>query len=953
MKVSPHEPFQIIYSIYSHEYLGYLFESYLVQCNEAGKLTLKHQNISYKNAEEFASGLDERDYEIIRWIDQMQQDEICRKFSGKKTEAKTFLIKVYDKQKGDKILQETIENYVQGLKAKVLGSLGSKFIFETGTDGEPTYKRIFLAEEKATVLFHFMRNEDNTHYFPTIKYKGEKLDFAGKGSAVICNRPAWLLCDGILYHFEQEIEGNKLKPFSQKRFVSIPKKMEDEYYRKFVSQIIAGFDVHAKGFEIKQSGGEPIAVLQYSGIDAGRQEALFAEEDGEHTSRKSNSSLLFELQYRYNDFSFHANTMTPSYVKMEKKDDDITFYKVKRATQWERQQLEHLRSHGLVMKHGKANMGMYEGISWLNESGEKLKSLGIEVQQSATDTRKFYLGERSVEVSIEEGNDWFDIKVVVRFGSFEIPFIKLREYILAGQKEFALPDGSIAYIPEAWFTHYLELASFSQIQDGQLVLKKHHFAVVHHLQTGELARVSMVRKLEGLRNFDEIEDVPIPETFKGTLRPYQKAGYNWMQFLKSYRLGGCLADDMGLGKTIQTLALLADASSGKKKKASLLVMPTSLIYNWEAEAKKFTPSLKLLVHTGSTREKSGLYFDHYDLIITSYGLVRMDIAWLSKYNFHYIILDESQAIKNPTSGTAQAVRLLSAEHKLILTGTPIENTVLDIWSQMNFINPGLLGNATFFKKHFQTPIEKKKDQATLIRLQTLIKPFILRRHKSQVAKELPEKIENLSFCTMSSEQAEAYDKAKSFFRNELMKRIEETGLRNSQIFLLQGLSMLRQLANHPSMVQPDYTYGSGKMEDAMHKIESILQNDHKILIFSQYVKHLQLIKKELETRNVRYLYLDGSTHNRMELVNEFQKSKGACVFLMSLKAGGVGLNLTSAEYVFIMDPWWNPASEAQAIDRAHRIGQNKTVVTYKFISKDTVEEKILQLQESKNNLLAI
>lgn len=951
MKVSPLEPFQIIYSIYQHEYLGYLFESYVVQCNATGKLTLQHQNISSKNAREFSAGLDDADYELIRWMDSLQQDEVARKFSGKKTNPGDFFLKVFDKDKGDRLVQEAIEHHIEHLKAKILQKLKGKLLFETGTDGEPTYRAIQMAEQEATVWFHFMRNETNTHYFPTIQYKGVKVEFNGKGAIVLCNRPAWLLCEGVLYHFAHEIEGNKLKPFVRKKFVDIPKKLEEEYYRKFISQIIASFDVFAKGFEIINCEEKPSVHILFTCFAqvAGVQERLF---DSVNTATSTNGgTVLLDIRFCYGEFSFTAQLLSPHHVHLSYSSDRVQFYKVKRHTDWEKRQLDLLKQLGLTIRNGKSSLPLYEGISWIEQHKEALEAANVVIEQKEGEGKRYYLGERSMEVSIYERQDWFDLQVKVVFGSFEIPFFKIRDHIVQGKREFVLPDGTVACIPEAWFTRYLELASFSELQNGNVILHKHHFAVVDQLHQSELANVTMQRKLEGLRSFEQIDDKPLSFTFKGELRPYQKAGYNWMQFLREYKLGGCLADDMGLGKTIQTLALLADlyTQSGGAT-ASLLVMPTSLLYNWEAEARKFTPDLRILVHSGTTRARSTERFDSYDLILTSYGILRMDVEWMEKFAFHYVILDESQAIKNPSSAIAQAVRKLHAEHRLILTGTPLENSVLDIWSQMHFINPGLLGSASFFKKHFKVPIEKNRDESSLRKLQALIKPFILRRHKSQVATELPDKIENLTFCTMTKAQTEAYEKAKAYYRNQILSRIEQSGLEGSQIFLLQGLSVLRQMANHPAMVDAAYTEDSGKLEDAIYKIESILENNHKILIFSSYVKHLTIIRASIKAKSIPHYYLDGHSKDRMSLVQAFQWHEGACVFLMSMKAGGVGLNLTAAEYVFIMDPWWNPASEAQAIDRAHRIGQSKTVVTYKFISKDTIEEKILNLQKHKLQL---
>jgi SNF2 family DNA or RNA helicase len=406
---------------------------------------------------------------------------------------------------------------------------------------------------------------------------------------------------------------------------------------------------------------------------------------------------------------------------------------------------------------------------------------------------------------------------------------------------------------------------------------------------------------------------------------------------------------MGLGKTVQTLTML---QSQKESGAgtTLLIMPTSLIYNWEMESGKFTPGLRILNYTGTLRNKDISRFENYDLVLTSYGIIRLDAELLSKFYFNYIILDESQVIKNPTSNIAKAVRDLKSRHKLVLTGTPIENTTLDLWSQMSFINPGILGSQTYFRNEYQNPIEKKNDESKSRKLHAVIKPFILRRHKSQVATELPEKVENIQYSSMTPDQEKRYEEVKSLYREKIFKLIESEGLGSSRFIILEGLTKLRQLANHPRMVEQGYTGDSGKLEDITHMLENAIAEGHKVLIFSQFVKHLELVRQYLKANKIEFAYLDGSSTDRKEQVERFNREKSLKVFLISIKAGGLGLNLTEADYVFILDPWWNPAVEAQAVDRAHRIGQKKKVFTYKFITRNTVEEKILMLQQKKLRL---
>ena len=944
MKVSTSKSFTLVYSLFEHEYLGYLFESYVIQLDAKNRLTFLHQNISAKNAKEFREGLDDNDYELIRLMDSMQQERIIQKFYNRKIKTSDFFLKTYDSKKGNKAIQEEIGNYLESKRAQILSLMKGKNLYEMGNDGEPAWRKIEVVDEKASVLFHFRRNHDNTHYFPTIKCKGEKVDFQYQNAIIICQNPAWMILKGKLYSFEKNVNGKKLKPFLNKKFIVIPKQVEHTYYRKFVAPLIASYDVYAKGFDI-QSDHFPIRpVLTFS--------ELTHETDDNYFANGSSGRLMFELSYSYGPYNYRADKLRPVSVNLEQHGDDYIFHRVVRATQRERKYQAILKDHGMSIKHGFATMSKTKAFAWLQQHKNELEERGFVVRQAQLDNKRYFLGKSYISIDVRENIDWFDIHTVVRFGDYEIPFIQLRKLILAKKNEVPLPNGEIGVIPENWFREYSELFAFMEEKShsSEMKLKKHHLALVQELGKSELAEVSMSKKLEDLKQFDKIEDSPLPKSFKGDLRPYQKAGYNWLLFLNKFNFGGCLADDMGLGKTVQTLAILQCQKEMGQHKASLLIMPTSLIYNWQMEARKFTPNLKVFVYTGTNRVKNVDQFDGYDLVLTSYGITRLDIETLKEYQFNYIILDESQAIKNPSSHIARAVKQLNSNYRLILTGTPLENSTLDLWSQMTFINPGLLGNQSYFKSEFQTPIEKKQDQDKTQKLNTIIKPFILRRNKSQVATELPEKIENIQYCTMTTMQEDYYESSKSYYRDKILRSIEQNGVNKSQFLLLQGLTRLRQIANHPKLVDPEYAGDSGKLEDVTHMLNNAISKGHKILIFSQFVKHLSLLKTYLLNNHIPFSYLDGATKDRQQQVDNFQSYQHIKVFLISLKAGGLGLNLTKADYVFLLDPWWNPAIEAQAIDRAHRIGQENKVFTYKFISKGTVEEKILALQKNKIKL---
>lgn len=955
MKVSASQPFQIIYSLYQHEYLGFIFESYIVHLDEKGRLTYQHQNISAKNAREFSKGLDDRDFELIETIDSMHQDAVVKKFSARMMKPEEFLMKTYDKAKGNELVQEQIDQYMEVRRAKVLERLKGKMLFEMGNDGEPTWRKIEILDGRASIQFHFMRAADQTNYYPTVFYQGKKLELPNETAYLICKSPAWMVLNGKLYGFEKHVDGKKLIPFFAKKFVVIPKNVEETYYNRFVAPLIASFDdVEANAFEINKSTYDPHPVLTLSELHTAQSTAvpsLFEAGPAKEEPTDESGKIVFDLSFKYGKHRFRGDNIGPVSVTVEKQDSGYIFHRVTRQTDVEKNFLHTLQKLGLPMKGFRVAISKSEAFSWLNENRVNLLNLGFEVSQPESRDKKYFVGKAVIEVEVKENIDWFDIHARIKFGEFEIPFKELRKLILRRKVEFKLPNGEIAIIPEVWLTKYADLFALSETEGNQEkpVLRKYHLNLVRELEEGNLAKVHLSEKLRSLSSFSGIRQYPVPEGFKGELRPYQRAGYNWLRFLNEYRLGGCLADDMGLGKTVQTLALLqAEKETGAG--TTLLVMPTSLIYNWEMEAGKFTPGLKVLNYTGTLRNKDVTRFQNYDIVLTSYGITRLDVDLLKQFYFNYIILDESQVIKNPTSNIARAVRELKSRHKLVLTGTPIENTTLDLWSQMSFINPGILGGQSYFRNEYQNPIEKKGDESKSRKLGAIIKPFILRRHKSQVATELPEKVEYVQYCEMTPDQEKRYEEVKSHYREKIFNLIEQEGLGNSRFMILEGLTKLRQIANHPRMVEQGYNSDSGKLEDITHMLENAMAEGHKVLVFSQFVKHLELVRQYLKTHKIDHAYLDGSSVDRKEQVERFNRDPQLKAFLISIKAGGLGLNLTEADYVFILDPWWNPAVEAQAVDRAHRIGQKRKVFTYKFITRNTVEEKILVLQQKKLKL---
>ena len=940
LRVDSEKPCKIVYSICKHEFLGFLIEPHVVQLNSDKGFSLTYQRLFSATALEFTSILNETDFKLIKLLEETEQGHIIKRYHKKAIRPVEYFRTIFNEN-----IYETLRPKIERKIVEALKLIGNKDLYLMSKEGWPVEKKLSIANEPSSVLFHFRRNLIETRYFPTIKFQGQRIEFMFKEAQIICNQPAWLLLDEVLYYFEEDVEGKKLQPFLNKRFISIPKSSEKTYFEKFVAPLIEKHAVYAEGFEIRTEKFEAVPVLKLLHSDS--------------------EAPQLQLYFKYGDYIFPSGSDRRVSVRTEKRDNDYIFHRIKRSLSWEKNKINILQELGLsssgsifsnvynpVSQDKDSEDSPFNIINWLNEHHDDLEINGFLFEQTQGN-KQYVIGRSKIDLEIRENNDWFDIHAVVHFGPYQIPFVDLKNHILNKIREFKLPSGQIAVIPEQWFAQYSNLLQFSE-GSNQLKLKKHHIGLINDFSTSELAIVSMDRKLKKLANFEEIEEIDIPKAFHGLLRPYQKAGYDWFHFLRKYNFGGCLADDMGLGKTVQTLALLQKVKEDNHEigahTTSLIIMPTSLVYNWMNEAKKFAPKLKIHAHTGTFRNKDIEIFSNYDVVITTYGISRVDIEILKSFFYEYIILDESQNIKNPASKSFKSVKTLKSKHKLILSGTPVENTVNDLWTQMSFINPGLLGNQSLFYTEFVIPIEKKKDEEKASKLQALIKPFVLRRTKTQVATELPPKTENLFYCQMSEEQKEYYEEIKSEYRNELLLNLENGGFKKSQVQVLQGLTKLRQIANHPRMIDEDYTGDSGKFENVIHTLENVLSRGHKVLVFSQFVRHLAIYRKYFDAEKTPYAYLDGATAKRGQVVKEFQSNKDIKLFLISIKAGGVGLNLTEADYVFILDPWWNPAVEQQAIDRTHRIGQNKNVFIYKFITKDTVEEKILALQNRKRKV---
>jgi superfamily II DNA or RNA helicase len=553
----------------------------------------------------------------------------------------------------------------------------------------------------------------------------------------------------------------------------------------------------------------------------------------------------------------------------------------------------------------------------------------------------------ATRLRVSSGIDWFDLEGGIDFDGRTVPLPRLLEALKRGEKTVNLGDGSVGLLPEEWLRRQSLLAELGTPEGEVLRFRRSQAGLLDALLAAEpelAVDAAFARARERLREFDGVRPGEAPPGFAGELRAYQRDGLGWLHFLREFGFGGCLADDMGLGKTVQVLALL-EARRGASKKPSLVVVPKSLVFNWKQEAARFTPALRLLDHTGTDRSREADRLEGVDVVLTTYGTLRRDVLLFRGVAFDYVVLDEAQAIKNHGTEAAKAARLLKADHRLALSGTPVENHLGELQSLFDFLNPGLLG---------RTPLLKKaSDSADQVRgvLGPALRPFILRRTKGQVAADLPPKLEQTILCDLPAEQRALCDELRDHYRRVLLPRVERDGLQRSQMHVLEALLRLRQAACHPGLLDPKRAgEPSGKLDELLPRLLEVREEGHKALVFSQFTSFLALVRTRLDAAGVVYEYLDGKTRDRAARVRRFQEDPDCGVFLVSLKAGGVGLNLTAAEYVFLLDPWWNPAVEAQAIDRTHRIGQSRRVFAYRLIARGTVEEKVLALQEGKRKL---
>ena len=684
--------------------------------------------------------------------------------------------------------------------------------------------------------------------------------------------------------------------------------------------------------------------------DCEPEKKLLLQEKGDY--------LIFQPVFSYKGFQTLADSKDRIIIPDE--DKIVIIHRNKDAEQKFISQLESLHSN-FIIPEGAHNL-ILKGADVLRNNWfflfiDAMKDMKVPVLGfDALKNFRFNTAKPQTRIHISSNTDWFDARIDILFGDQHVNIAEVKRALANKQQFVQLHDGTLGILPEEWIKKYSLLFRVGEGKSNELKLSKYHISVIDELYTNrneEELFIKLEEKYDRLRGFKNIELIDAPASLQPILRTYQLFGFQWLNYLSQVNWGGILADDMGLGKTVQALSFLQHYKDHFNKLYALVVCPTTLMFNWENEIKKFTPSLSYIIHHGGDRTRNRETIHQYNVIITTYGTLRSDIKMLAEQEFDYVVLDESQAIKNPASKVTRAAGLLKVKHRLCMSGTPLQNNTFDIYAQMNFLNPGMLGSLEFFRQEFAIPIDKFGEAERKDHLRKLLFPFILRRTKEQVAKDLPDKTETILFCEMEEEQRKIYDTYRNEYRDKILGVIDVQGIQKSQLTILQGLMKLRQICDSPHILnEPDpYPNHSIKLEELAREITENISN-HKALVFSQFLGMLALIKEKLTSLDVKFEYFDGSTSavDREKAITNFQNQEECRVFLISLKAGGVGLNLTAADYVYIVDPWWNPAVEQQAIDRTHRIGQTKNIFAYRMICKDTIEDKILQLQDRKRSL---
>jgi non-specific serine/threonine protein kinase len=798
-------------------------------------------------------------------------------------------------------------------------------VLENGGDSTKMFsEREFVAAE---VQFHFIEKNDFFRISPHLNIASKNREL--RHPVVLSNNPIHLLHENQIFRIENIFNYASFRQMVfANQYLRIPKTDMTKFWNKYYQNSPFKNDFIFPDYLFKETRH----------ILTGKK--IFLTEE--------NRSVYLQLVFSYGDIEITSDDDRRQYIHPK----TGQFIHISRDDQEEKHAISELLETNLTLTRRKSEFTPKSSISsieWVYKYLPRLREKGFAIYgENKLVENRVNRSTAAISISYKIIDNWIEATPVVNADNMQVDPALFFKAIRDGRQYVPLDNGEQIRIAEKTTSDFRILIDQFDRRSASFRLSKIQLPILLQLkdyfQSNEQLRLQTEPLLTPWQK--QLQTQPHwQNNFRGELREYQKEGIEWLRYLYENEYGGCLADDMGLGKTIQVLFFLNHLYHQQNVAPTLIVMPASLIFNWKNEIEKFTPNLKVIIYSGIQRHHLIRQFAEYNIVLTTYGVLRNDREHLADEKFEVVVLDESQYIKNPLSKAFRAATSLNAKLRITLSGTPIENSTIDIWSQMAYLNPGFLGKLNWFRRHFSIPIEKNGDRDKAELLNRLMSNFVLRRKKENVEKDLPDKTEQIIYCKMTPEQESFYHSVREDYLNRIQRK--KSNVKLNHIRIIEYLTRLRQICNHPRLVNESYEKESGKLNVLQDLITDIVSENRKVLVFSQFVKMLSLIKGMLDDKGLGYYYLDGSTKNREQLVTQFQETDNNLIFLISIKAGGTGLNLTAAEYVILVDPWWNPAVENQANDRAHRIGQTRNVHTYKLLAHQTVEEKIVMLQEAK------
>ena len=920
------------------------------------------RRISQNQFQEWKLQADDYVLKLIEWSEKLQLGALDQYFGRTVRRKRVSITELWE----DRDIRQGIEKYITRHLDQFF-QLAQRHAVWLSKDAEQkpilAHHILTFAPDPADGFLHLTKNESGLLYRMEIRNQTGDLFDNAHIQPLAFTTPAWFVYRGSIYRLPG-INGKMLLPFRQKSELVVSKQHEKTWFHQFLKRNIdRDAQVVTEGFlweEYQSLSCAQISIFRH----------LF---DGR---------LLLRLQFEYPETIFtlgDRQVIRSKIIIPDADQEEVRILKIIRNEKQESRVIQRLQEIGLCFEFPHFYFPEVHKLEQLVDQLQchrsALQAEGIFCDWVHPDSGKsLALDPPSIRTHSSKTGDWFDLEMDIEIGNMHFPFRRIIPAIRNREEVFPLADGSVFIIPESWFTRYHELADYLASQEDESTDENAPIRL-HTIQDHLLTALDAVIA----RPIQDAGTTILPEWLgqnwlQAELRPYQRYGVQWVLHCWQEGLGACLADDMGLGKTLQTIAALVHFKQLKKEKIqpepenlsspacqlslfdqaytqtilplqALIIVPASLVHNWSKELEHFAPDLFVYRHVGPKRGNDRRAILAHDVVLTTYHTLREDADWMVTLAWEFVVLDESQHIKNHHSDISRTVRQMQSPRKLALSGTPIENSLSELWSLFNFLNPPLLGSHAGFKKQFLIPIEKDGEADRKAKLGELIKPYFLRRRKKEVAPELPSLTRQVLWIDMDEEQQDLYERTKSAARNELLA-IEKEG--DYRFHALRILMKLRQIACHPGLIDPD-TNSPGKMTAVLEEYNQLKEQGNKVLVFSTFEQHLKWYRSWLEAQGHAYAWLSGSssTRERQQSVERFQEDPDVQIFLITLKAGGTGLNLTAADYVFILDPWWNPQAEEQAIARAHRIGREKPVHVIRFISSGTIEEKILQLQAEK------